>query len=55
MGKEKKTKEEKRAESKAFMEELKKMPKGKLSKIALYWLAHENDEPVEMDMRAVLR
>ncbi len=34
---------------------LKSMPQERLSKAARYLLAHEHDEPVEMDMKAVLR
>ena len=55
MGKEKKTKEEKRADMAELIARLKATPKDKLSAAAKYLLAHENDEPVELNMRYVLR
>lgn len=52
---EKRTKAQKKADMAELIAKLKDTPKEKLSKAAKYLLAHENDEPVEMDMKAVLR
>lgn len=51
----KRTKEQKKADMTELIAKLKAMPQENLSKAAKYLLAHEHDEPVEMDMRAVLR
>ena len=51
----KRTKKQKEIERIAFYERLKATPKEKLSPIAKYWLEHENDEPVKLNMRYVLR
>jgi hypothetical protein len=51
----KKTKEEKRKEMAEFIAKLKATPQEKLSKAAKYLLAHENDEPVYYDMKAVMK
>lgn len=49
------TKKQRKADMAELIAKLKSTPQEKLSKAAKYLLAHEHDEPVEMDMRAVLR
>lgn len=50
-----KKKDSRKQEWHDFLAQLKSMPAEKLSKTAKYFLAHEHDEPVEMDMKAVLK
>lgn len=50
------TKAERRLkEDKEFMDKLRGTPPEKLSPIARYWLEHEHDAPVVLNMRYVLR
>lgn len=37
------------------MDELRNIPADRLSPAAKYWLKHEHDEPVKLNMRYVLR
>ena len=37
------------------MDKLRSMPEEELSPMAKYWLKHEYDDPVELNMRYVLR
>lgn len=50
-----KTKKQKHEEHVKFMDELRKLPEDQLSPVAKYWLKHEHDEPVKLNMRYVLR
>lgn len=38
-----------------FMDKLRNTPPEKLSPVAKYWLAHEHDESVKLNMRYVMR
>lgn len=49
------TKKQKAEDWAAFMEKLRNTPKDRLSKAAKYVLEHEDDPPVELDMRYVLK
>lgn len=49
------TKKQKQKDAADFMAYLKTVPKERLSKAALYLLKHENDAPVKMDMKYVLK
>lgn len=51
----KKTKSQKTKEWAEFITQLKNTPKDKLSPMGKYWLAHENDAWVDLDMKYVLR
>ena len=46
-----KTKKQKHEEHVKFMDELRKLPEDQLSPVAKYWLEHEHDEPVKLNMR----
>lgn len=55
----KKTKRKSKAEVEKewalFMDKLRSTPEEMLSPVAKYWLAHEHDEPVKLNMRYVMR
>lgn len=51
----KKTKRQKAKEWAEFITQLKNTPTDKLSPMGRYWLAHENDTQVELNMKYVLR
>ena len=55
MKKKKLTTDEKRKKCQVFMDELRNIPADRLSPAAKYWLKHEHDEPVKLNMRYVLR
>lgn len=56
MGKEKTDKKKDREEKrKERYDQLRQIPEEERSAAVRYWLAHENDEPVELNMRYVLR
>ena len=38
-----------------YMDRLRTTPEDQLSSIAKYWLAHEHDEPVKLNMRYVMK
>lgn len=49
------TRAERQARRKARYDSLRQIPEEKRSAAVKYWLAHEHDEPVELNMRYVLR
>lgn len=53
--KKKRTKKQKAQDWAMLMEKLRNTPEDKLSPMAKYWLKHEHDEPVSLNMRYVLR
>ena len=53
--KRKRTKRQKLQDERNFMNKLRSMPEEELSPMAKYWLKHEYDDPVELNMRYVLR
>ena len=51
----KKTKAQKKKDTAKFMDKLRNTPEEKLSPMAKYWLKHEHDEPISLNMRYVLK
>lgn len=50
-----KTKKQKEKETREYLEHLKTLPPEKLSKWARLWVEKGYEEPVKMDIRAVLK
>ncbi len=53
--KRKRTKKQKVQDELDFMRKLRSKPEEKLSPMAKYWLTHEHDEPIALNMRYVLK